>query len=95
MTEDPVAYRVASGTKLAAWCGARYAGETGIDVVEGFIVQTVFEIPSVPDFSSERFPDLARLDEAQRISAIADKQAQFLSAPVSYTHLTLPTILRV
>lgn len=75
-----VAHWVAGGVKLAAWGGARFAGEAGVEVVEGFAVTTVFEIPSVPDFSSERFPDLARLDEGQRISAIGSKQAQFLSA---------------
>lgn len=80
MTEHAPAHRVEGGVRLAAWGGARVAGETGVEVVEGFVAKTVFEIPSVPDFSSERFPDLAKLDEQQRISVIAQKQAQFLAS---------------
>ncbi|TVT76160.1 MAG: ATP-binding protein [Denitromonas halophila] len=66
-------------TRLASWLGASRAGETGLVVAEGHVALTAFEIPSVPDFSSERFPDLARLDEPQRVGSMAIRQAQFLS----------------
>ena len=72
--------RLISGAKLAAWAGPVRTGEAGLDVVDGHLALTVFEVPAVPDFSSERFPDLSRLDEAQRVHSIANKQAQFLSA---------------
>lgn len=74
------ARRLIGQARLASWAGASQSGETGLMVAEGHVALIAFEVPSVPDFSSERFPDLARLDEAQRVAAVSNRQAQFLSA---------------
>lgn len=66
--------------KLGLWHGAQAPGETSVEAVEGYIAFSVFEVPAVPDFSSHRFPDLAQLDEAQRIKRVGERQNQFLAA---------------
>jgi hypothetical protein len=66
--------------KIGLWHGARERGETGVEAAEGCIAFSVFEVPAVPDFSSHRFPDLAQLDEAQRIKRVGERQNQFLAA---------------
>ena len=43
---------------------------------------------------SEKFAEL-REQAAERLHEYADQQTERLAEPVSYTHLTLPTILRV
>ena len=43
----------------------------------------------------EVFVPLAMRHNAYRLDALPIGAQQFISSPVSYTHLTLPTILRV
>jgi hypothetical protein len=64
---------------MAVWRGADFPGETGMKVVQGCVAFSVFEVPSVPDFSSSRFPHLAQLDEAQRIRLLGERQNRFLA----------------
>lgn len=66
--------------KIGLWHGARERGETGLEAVEGFAAFSAWEVPSVPDFSSARFPDLTELDEAQRVQSVGVEQTQFLAA---------------
>jgi hypothetical protein len=69
-----------SQVRIGVWHGARERGETGVEAIDGTIAFSVFEIPAVPDFSSLRFPDLAQLDEAQRIKRVGERQNQFIAA---------------
>lgn len=71
---------VMARAKVGLWHGAWQFGSTGIEAADGALAFSVFEIPALPDFSSFRFPDLARLDEAQRIKRVGDRQSQFLTA---------------
>lgn len=74
------AYQIRSRAKIGVWGGARFPGETGIEAVQGYVAFSVFEVPSVPDFSSSRFPHLTQLDEAQRIRLVGERQNRFLAA---------------
>ena len=67
-------------SRLALWHGARERGETGVEAAEGWAAFALFEVPAVPDFSSPRFPDLAGLDEAQRVQRVGQLQNQILAA---------------
>lgn len=80
MKGELLASDIQSGIKLANWLGASTRGDSGVQVVEGWIARTVFEIPAIPDFSSPRFSNLASLEQVQRVSAVAANQAQLLSA---------------
>jgi Helicase HerA, central domain len=66
--------------RIGLWHGAQTRGETGVEVADGYLAFSLFEIPAVPDFSSPRFPELAQLDKAQRIARVAQRQKQFLAA---------------
>jgi hypothetical protein len=66
--------------RIGIWHGALERGSTGIEVASGCLAFSVYEIPAVPDFSSPRFPDLHRLDEAQRIKRVGERQSQLIAA---------------
>jgi hypothetical protein len=72
--------RLTRPAKIALWHGAQQRGSTGLEAAEGFTAFSAWEIPSVPDFSSSRFPDIAELDEAQRVQRVSAAQSQFLAA---------------
>lgn len=73
-------FELTNGIKLADWRGAQERGNTGVEVIEGWMARAMFEVPAIPDFSSPRFANLANLEEAQRLAAVVAKQAQLLSA---------------
>lgn len=69
------------------WHGARERGETGLSVVQGVSAILAWELRSLPDFSSSRFPDLAGLEAAQRVAAVAQSQVRFLSSLMQSPHI--------
>jgi Helicase HerA, central domain len=73
------ASQVIARARVGFWYGARGGGESGVEAADGCVAYSVFEVPAVPDFSSPRFPDLAQLDEAQRIKRVGERQNQFLA----------------
>ena len=66
--------------RVALWHGARERGETGVEAADGWAAFALYEVPAIPDFSSARFPDLAPLDEAQRVQRIGQRQSQWLAS---------------
>ena len=67
--------------QIAHWEGARERGETGLVALPGVAAFALYEVPAAPDFSSSRFPDLAKLGSAaERVAVVAEQQAQLLAA---------------
>lgn len=64
---------------IAVWQGAVRPGQAGVARQDGYCAFACFEIPAVPDFTSARFMDLAKLDDPARIKRLGERQAGFLS----------------
>lgn len=69
-----------SPARIGIWNGASFPDDIGIEVVTGTLGYCVFEIPAIPDLSSPRFPDYAKLDKAQRVGRMGERMNQFLAA---------------
>jgi hypothetical protein len=65
-------------SRIGVWHGAASRGDLNIEVLTQTLAYSVFEIPAVPDFSSTRFADYAKLDKAQRIGRLGERMNQFL-----------------
>lgn len=80
VTPNAPAANLIRDSKIAIWTGAQTRGETGVAAAYGCVAFAVFEIPAVPDFSSERFHDLSKLDRLQRLKQVGARQDQFLAS---------------
>ncbi len=67
-------------SKIGVWRGSYEEGNSGLEVRQGSLALTVFEVPAIPDLSSPKFADLSQLDKARRIAEMSRKFEQLLGA---------------